>query len=82
MDARECLTNPPRAFDDFEVALDLPERQAGPPAARYLFACRGCAGRRFTLEELLAGDYGAGGVEATCCRCGRTAPVFQASRDG
>ena len=82
MDASELLTSPPHAFDGFEVALDPPEKQDGLTWARYRFACRGCAGRSFTLEEMLSGQYGAAGVEATCCRCGRTECVFHASRDG
>lgn len=82
MDASELLTSPPHAFDGFEVALDPPEKQEGVPWARYRFACRDCASRSFTLEEVLSGPYGAAGVEATCCRCGRTASVFHASRDG
>jgi hypothetical protein len=80
MSVDPILGSVPTSFNDFGTALELNE--SNPPAMQIRIACADCGQGRFELIELLSGEYGAVGIEATCTQCGRTGSVFRASRDG
>ena len=82
MEINEILASPPTAFDGFSVTKDRQGKSGDPPTARYQLACRKCGRDAFRLQEILSGEHGAAGVEATCVECGENGTVFHASRHG
>lgn len=82
MKISELLATPPGTFKGFVVTAADRDESEGPATARYVLSCRKCAASNFTLEEILAGEHGPAGIEATCGGCGEVATVFHASRDG
>jgi hypothetical protein len=71
----------PSGLRDF-ATNDAEQPQPNRPIIRFGLCCQNCGHEYFSLQEVLAGEYGVGGIEATCDNCGRVGSVFHASRDG